>query len=70
LTAIAFINDPGKSDLVAQHCEGGLVSLRCGRNHIVVSTTEIARLISFAHDNQPVAVSPVKARMSTFHEHL
>ncbi len=54
----AIISDPGKAATIAERRKHG-VAVRQGRSLVLLSTEEIARLINFAHDGQPVTVSPV-----------
>jgi hypothetical protein len=64
---IALVNDPERSTaILAERRENGGVVLRQGKSRVVLSDTEVARVLSFIHEGQPVTVTttPAKARFS------
>jgi hypothetical protein len=62
-TDAALISDRGREPVVACRRKDGVL-IRAGKAWICLSHDEIGRLISFAHGNQPVSVTPAKARMA------
>jgi hypothetical protein len=58
----ALISDSGMTPMVVQHRDGGGVVIGWGGRLLVLSPSEVGRLIAFINGD-PTAVSPSIARM-------
>jgi len=59
-TNTAIISDEGRAPIVVQG-RGNGIYLQAGTSYLILSSSELQRLIDFSRDDRPPALTPAKA---------